>query len=112
MLDDLKVMLGYAKGEELDEKLSDRLTLILNSVSARLKVRLGGVEPPDELSYIIVDVAAARYNKIGSEGLSAHSVEGESLTFTSGDEFNAYEDDIQSYLDSLDDATKGKVRFL
>ena len=66
---------------------------------------------PDALNYIVTDVSIMRFNRIGSEGLSSHTVEGESLSFSNND-FEPYIDDIQSYLDSQKENKKGKVRFL
>lgn len=72
---------------------------------------LGGLEPPEELNYIIEEVSVIRFNRIGSEGLSSHTVDGESQSW-SEDDFAGYKDDIQAYLDSQKEATKGRVRFL
>lgn len=108
MLQDLKLMLGI---DPSDSDLDTILTLILSHASARLKIRLGGIEPPDELEYIIVNVAAIRFNCIGSEGLSSHSIEGESLSF-SDDDFSQYKSEIQAYLESQKNGKRGKVRFL
>ena len=72
---------------------------------------LGGIEPPEELNYIILDVAIIRFNRIGSEGLSSHTVEGESLSWSDND-FAGYMDDIRAYQDSQKEIAKGKVRFL
>lgn len=108
MLEDLKLLLGIP---EDDTTLDPKLNLILSSTTSRLKALLGGQDPPGELEYIIIDVAVIRYNKIGSEGLSSHSVEGESLSFSNND-FEPYMEDIQSYLDSQKDVKRGKVRFL
>lgn len=106
MLDNLKIMLGIT-GDDLDEKLG----LIIESVKARLKVLLGGVEIPAELEYIVREVSIIRFNRIGSEGLTNHSVEGESLTFVDND-FNAFAEDIQAWLDKQEDNARGKVRFI
>lgn len=108
MLEDLKILLGVP---EEDKSLDKKLNIILSSVRSRLKSLLGGQDPPESLGYIITDVAVIRYNRIGSEGLSSHTVEGESQAFTE-DDFAAYRDDIQAYLDSQKEAQKGKVRFL
>lgn len=108
MLKELKILLGIS---EEDTSQDPKLNLILSSVRSRLKALLGGLEPPEELEYIINDVAVIRFNRIGSEGLSAHTVEGESQSFTT-DDFAAYKDDIQAYLDGQADAKVGKVRFL
>lgn len=106
MLDDLKLLLGI-EGTELDEKLS----LILTTATARLKILLGGIDPPDSLNHIITEAAVIRFNKIGSEGLSSHTVEGESLAFTE-DDFGGFSDEIQAFLDAQETGTRGRVRFL
>ena len=104
MLSDLKLMLGI-DGED------KRLELIIADVTAQLKNRLGGIDPPLSLDYIIRGVSISRYNKIGSEGLTSHTVEGESLTFAASD-FDEYADDIQAFLETQKESAKGKVRFL
>lgn len=108
MLQKLKLLLGYEEADTTDDA---KLQQIIFSVQDRLKNLLGGIDAPEELDYIVVDVAAARFNRIGSEGLQSHTVEGESLTFTE-DEFAAYANDIQAFLDRQQDATRGRVRFL
>ena len=100
MIEDLKLLLGM---EDTDKKTEQQLQLILNATKQRLKFLLGGLEPPEEM--------VIRFNRIGSEGLSSHSVEGESLSWSEND-FAGYMDDIQSYLDSQREARKGKVKFL
>ena len=104
MLDNLKALLGLPEEDISQDK---KLQLILTAAKSRLKLLLG----PEELNYIILDVAIIRFNRIGSEGLSSHSVEGESLSWSDND-FAGYMDDIRSYLDSQKEITKGKVRFL
>ena len=97
MLDDLKRILGIAPE---DTDLDDKLNWIISSVRSRLKLLLGGTDPPEEMNYIIVEVAVVRFNRIGSEGTAAHTVEGESLTFSDSD-FDAYMAEIRSFKDSL-----------
>lgn len=108
MLDELKMLLGF---EESDTSQDRKLQIMLNSAKSRLKVLLGGLDPPEEMNYIIVEVTVIRYNRIGSEGFTSHSVGGESIT-VSEDDFAAYRDDIQTYLNNQKEAKKGKVRFL
>ena len=108
MLKDLKILLGIP---EDDASQDSKLNLILSGTRSRLKSLLGGQDPPEGLNYIITDVAVIRFNRIGSEGLSSHSVEGESLSF-SDDDFAGYREDIQAYLDSQKETKKGRVRFL
>ena len=52
-----------------------------------------------------------RFNRIGSEGLKEHSVEGETLKFDTMD-FEEFRNDIDSYLDSKNEKHEGKVRFI
>lgn len=106
MLNNLKIFLGI-EGTERDELLN----LIIANVTARLKLLLGGVEPPKSMDYIILEVCIMRFNRIGSEGLTSHSVEGETQSFADSD-FDAFSDDIQAFLDSQKESTRGKVRFL
>lgn len=108
MLDELKRLVGI----ELDDtSLDAKLNLLLKRARQRLKIRLGNIEPPTELEYIIVEVAVARFNRIGSEGLASHTVEGESLSFVDSD-FAGFADEIQAFLNTQKDSTRGKVRFL
>lgn len=108
MLNDLKLMLGISLD---DTSLDDKLKLIISAVTARLTMLLGGVEPPESLDYIIREVSIIRFNKIGSEGLASHTVEGESLTFTDSD-FSGFMNDIQAYLETQKSSARGRVRFL
>lgn len=108
MLENLKILLGIS---EDDSSQDAKLNLIISETTKRLKALLGGIDPPEELDYIVTGVSVVRFNRIGSEGMSSHGVEGENITFSSND-FDGYMDDIQSYLDSLEDATKGRIRFL
>jgi hypothetical protein len=106
MLNELKLLLGIT-----DESLDEKLKLIISTATARLKVLLGGLEPPDSLEYIIREVSVIRFNKIGSEGMKSQTVEGESMTFDDND-FSGFMDEIQAFLDTQKDSVRGKVRFL
>lgn len=108
MLENLKLMLGIT---DADSDLDAKLRLIISNTTSRLKLLLGGIDPPEEMDHIILDVAIMRFNRIGSEGLSSHSVEGESLSFTDSD-FNGFAGEIQAWLDSQKESKRGKVRFI
>lgn len=108
MLSDLKLMLGIPENEkDLDKKLE----LIIKNTTSRLKLLLGGIEPPEELGYIVFEVSVKRFNRTGSEGMTSHTVEGESTNYAD-DDFAEYADDIQAFLDTQKDTTRGKVRFI
>ena len=106
MLENLKLLLGIDTGDS--DKL---LMLLISSATGRLQTLLGGIEPPESLNYIVIDVSARRFNRIGSEGMSSHTVEGESITFTESD-FAGFEADIQAFLETQKESAKGRVRFL
>jgi len=106
MLNDLKKMLGIT-----DTSKDDTLSLIVSMATARLKRLIGDIDPPDSMRDIIIEVSIARYNRIGSEGLSSHTVDGESMAFSDND-FAPYADDIQAFLDAQNSGKKGRVRFL
>ena len=130
-IDDVKTLLGptIAATEDLD----DQLNLIINIIAQRLLIRLGSPSTeeaptvpgspstedaptvPGELGWVVVEASVRRFNRLANEGMSSATVEGESLTFEdAGDDLAPYEDDIQAYLDGLDDptVTRGRVRFL
>lgn len=107
MLDNLKLLLGIDTTDQ-----DERLTWLIDTVSKRLCILLGGAkEVPETLEYVVVEVAAVRFNRIGSEGYSSHTVEGESMSF-SDDDFAGYANEIQAYINSQDDNKTGKVRFI
>lgn len=108
MLDDLKLMLGF---NETDTSMDEKLKLLISDATARLKLLLGGQEPPESMAHIVRDAAIIRFNRIGSEGLTSHSVEGESLQFSEND-FTGFADEIQAFLEAQENGVRGKVRFL
>ena len=107
MLENLKTMLGFE-----DSTQDKKLMLILDSVESRLRLLLGGTDPPDEMEHIIIEVAIIRFNRIGSEGLVSHKVEGEPQSHASANDFAPFMDEIEAYLQMQKDAKRGKLRFL
>lgn len=112
MLSTIKSMLDI-QGTDLDGKL----TTIIDMTESRLRVLLGGVKSvpdvPDVLDYVVMEVAIKRFNRVGSEGLASHSVEGESMAWEE-DDFKPFLGDIQDYLSTLDEPStyKGRVKFI
>ena len=109
MLEKVKLLLGSQ--EDQDDTFDARLNLIISMTKQRLKLLLGGLDPPESMEHIIIDVSIIRFNRIGSEGLSGHTVEGESLSFGEYD-FDCYQDEIQAFLEMQDESLRGKVRFI
>jgi hypothetical protein len=94
-----------------------RVDVIYSKTEQRLLSRLKRSLPeltavPNDLDYIVDEVAIARFNRIGSEGMASESMDGHSATYDSID-FNAFERDIVDYINAhAPDVKKGKVRFL
>lgn len=110
VLNDVKTLLGIPDMEaDLDEKLD---LIIYNVQSSVLSYLPKGTEAvPLELEYIVCEMAVARFNRIGNEGMSSYSQEGESMTYSSND-IAPYLDDIQAWNKKQKQNTKGVVRFL
>ena len=89
IIDDVTALLGFS-----DEKYNKTLDVIIRLTTNRLKTLLDVEEVPTELEYIVTEVSIVRYNKIGSEGVTSHSVEGETMSFSDND-FKGYLNDIE-----------------
>ena len=108
-MDSLRILLGISAD---DSATIEKLNVIKSLTESRLAILLGGVsEIPEELEYIVTEVSIIRFNKIGSEGASSHTVEGESISFND-DDFAGFRDEIQAYLNNQESNKIGKVRFL
>jgi hypothetical protein len=80
----------------------------------RLQLRLGLPAVPTELEYIVVEVSIVRYNRIGSERLSNHNVEGESMSWSEEDDFKPYTAEINGWLAQQEEPPQytGRLKFL
>ena len=106
-LNEVKALLDV-DGDALDAKLN----VIITNTERRLLTKLDGeIEIPAALGYIVTEVSVARFNRIGSEGATSHSVEGESLSW-GADDFAPYEGEIKEWLSAREESGKGTVRFL
>jgi predicted amidohydrolase YtcJ len=107
MLESIKTVLGI-KDHEQDEVLG----IIIDNVQNHLKALLGA-EIPASLNFIITEVAAKRYNRLGSEGMQSESVEGHSVTFQDAStDFLPYEAIIESNKAETGIKGRGVVKFL
>lgn len=93
-----------------DNAVIDVINDCVDVAASRLLIRIGTETVPQQLGYIVREVAVRRYNRIGSEGVASHTVEGESMSWNE-DDFEPYEADINSYLASIHNG-KAKVQFL
>ena len=105
IINDVTALLGF-----FDEKSNKTLAVIIRLTTNRLKTLLDVEEVPTELEYIVTEVSIVRYNKIGSEGVTNHSVEGETMSFSDND-FKGYLNDIEAWKNKKNEVT-GVVKFL
>lgn len=105
IINDVTALLGF-----FDEKSNKTLAVIIRLTTNRLKTLLDVEEVPTELEYIVTEVSIVRYNKIGSEGVTNHSVEGETMSFSDND-FKGYLSDIEAWKNKKNEV-KGVVKFL
>lgn len=106
MLEDIKSLLGLT-GTDSDGLLNT----IISITTARLLILLGAEEVPARLQYIVTEVAVARFNRIGSEGLKSHSVEGESMSWDDND-FAPFMTEIEAFNASQSVPFGGRIKFL
>ncbi len=89
----------------------EQIEAIEELTRARLCVLCASATVPSELEYIVTEVTISRYNRIGSEGLSSHNVEGESMAWTD-DDFSPYLSDIEKYKTATTDEHYGRIAFI
>ncbi len=109
VLDDVKLLLDISDEDtDMDKKLEliikNAEWQVLSYLPSRLK------EVPDMLSYIVCELSVTRFNRLGNEGMSSYSQEGESITY--GDDISPYLSAIQAWNKKQQDNTRGVVQFL
>lgn len=100
--------------DEAFELERESVTKIISNVETRLLLRLKGKvdSVPDDLSFIVVDVAIKRINRRKNEGMSSYGQEGETVTYESNNaDFAEFDDDIKAWLDTNGDSS-AKVKFI
>lgn len=105
MLARIRALLDIPEGQ--DEKLQT----IVELTESRLLSLLETEELPAALEYIVVEVSISRFNRIGSEGYTSHSVEGENVSLST-DDFAPYMSDISAWKGRLHERERMKTRFL
>lgn len=107
VLDDVKVLLDIEEAD-LDNKLG---LIIRNAERQVLSYLPSGTEfVPEALEYVVCEMAVTRFNRLGNEGMSSYSQEGESITY--GDDISPYLAAIEAWNRMQKENTKGRMRFL
>lgn len=108
-LDNVKTVLGIE--DELQDKV---LTIIINNTRSHLTLWLKNhtdlKEIPEELNFIVEELAIARFQRIGSEAMKSESVEGHSVTYNE-DDFAPYLSILSAYIPDKEEKKQGKVCF-
>ena len=91
------LFIKYAK--PLTEEEKARLVVFYEDAKTLVRLKVKKAEGPLELLFIAEDVAIAKYNRIGSEGISQESVDVVSTTYTE-DLLAPYQEVLQSYINS------------
>lgn len=108
LLNNLKLLLDLT---DSDSELDGKLNLIIEQSKKKVLAYLPNVTlVPDELSYIVLELSVVRFNRIGNEGMTNYSQDGESIAY--GDDMSNYEADIKAWLLKQVDNDRGVVRFL
>lgn len=79
---------------------SAKLSVIEKLTTSRIRRLLkleSGVAVPDTFTDIITEVTAARFARIGNEGMKSYQQEGLAMTF-SDDDFSPYMDEINAFV--------------
>ena len=108
LLSNLKLLLDLT---DSDTELDGKLDLIIEQSKKKVLAYLPNVTlVPDELSYIVLELSVVRFNRIGNEGMTSYSQDGESIAY--GADMSNYEADIKSWLLKQAGNDRGVVRFL
>lgn len=107
IIEDVKVLLDIT-----DSDMDAKLTLIIANAEKQVLSYLpdGTSIVPSVLEYIVCELSIVRFNRIGNEGMSSYSQEGESITY--GDDISPYLPAIQAWLNTQQNNNRGVVRFL
>lgn len=112
-MDAQSTVLALIKGGETDKEVALHCVALAEAqVLGRLQSYNESVaEIPAALSYIVVDVALARYNRIGAEGMTQESVDGYSASYE--DVLEKYDATLRKYANAKEGkGYLGEVKFL
>lgn len=107
------ITIGKLLGLEND----DRVITLHTRYSALLLARLKRSKPeiiavPDELDYIVDELTIARFNRLGSEGMTVESMDGHSAHYddiSAATSLYTYEGAILEYLNPESESRSGRV---
>lgn len=108
ILDSVKRYIGI-EGTENDDLLLE----IIGDVEKQLRIMTGLTLIPEDLSFVVKEVAIVRYNRLGSEGMETEDVDGYKVKYLK-DDYSPYLSFILSFTEPvIDDGgiQEGSVTF-
>lgn len=108
MLAQIKALIGI-EGDNLDNVLEILVQNACNRILAYLPSSVKVI--PEELEWVAVEIAVARYNRIGNEGMDSYGQDGQSISYSS-DDLTPYIGVIQAWRERHAENKKGVIRFL
>lgn len=111
IFEDVKLLIDVDSGES---GLDDKIDLIIKHAKRQVLLRLPSdiEEVPPELEYIVCEVSVARFNRLGNEGMSSYSQEGESISFDDANDIDVYDSDIKEWIARREGKKRGVLRFI
>ncbi|GAO99837.1 phage head-tail connector protein [Fructobacillus ficulneus] len=100
VLDTVKTLAGIT-----DNVQDNVITTLETMTRSQLAMLVDETTVPDKLEPIIQHVVLARYNRLGNEGYSSFSQEGESISYPNSD-FDEYATTIARY---MSERNRGKI---
>ena len=89
LLNRIKTLLGVTDNDELIYEITELTkSKILNYINE--------TELPNELEFVLVELAIQRYTRIGSEGITSESIDGRSISYD--DDFETYKPYLNLYM--------------
>ena len=89
LLNRIKILLGIPDNDEL-------INEIIELTKDKILNYINETELPNELEFVLVELAIQRYNRIGSEGIASESVDGKSVSYD--DDFETYKPHLFFYM--------------
>lgn len=92
LLNRVKVLLGITNND--NEEL---LREIIEITKSKILNYVNESELPNELEFVLVELAIKRFNRIGSEGFTSETVDGKTMSYEDS-EFEGYKKYLDDYI--------------
>ena len=97
---------------EFDTEKDALLIDLMSRVNGSVCSYIGEAVVPEVLNWVVVEATIARFNRIGSEGMSAQNIEGNNTTYTTEDTVVNYYSHLDIWVRGNKVASNRRVRFL